>query len=344
VLLVTVTNLVLLSLASGDASTEAVEQPPAIEAEAPPETRADALALAASVFPGVLLHGAGHYVAGDREAAWDLLALEGIALGALALGGGGFALTAAAEPTAPLFIPIMYFGGLTFIGSWLMDIAGVSGLSGVLVEHHPSRTSQVELGWVSMDDTQSPVRNLVRIEAQLGGQEHICFGGWVEVDTGGEYQAGELALGYRLFRERRWELLVVQRTRHQRSRAGFSLTDANLGLELDLDLGSFWRTLDHVYLVSRLGYGGQWILFDDVDDATFSGLLTLSQGFRVHVTPHVELGTAVQRGNNDLIGGNNYALLTFRHHVKARWSSAYLRVGFVHGRGYALTTALGVEL
>jgi hypothetical protein len=238
----------------------------------------------------------------------------------------------------------MYFGGLAFVSSWVMDLVGVSGLSGMLIEGHPSRENRVELAYVALDDTQSPVRNLLRVDAQLGGEGRPFLGGWVEADTGGEYQAGELALGYRLFQEARWELLLVQRTRHQRSRQGFSLTDASLGLELELDLGQFWPTLDHVYVTSALGYGGQWLHFDDHADDSFSGLLTLSQGFRFHATRHVELGSAVRRGVSDLIGGVNYVLITFHHYVRARWQRAYVRLGFVHGRGYAVTTALGVEL
>src|SRR6476659_8021063 len=51
-----------------------------------PEPGRRALAVGAAIVPGLLVHGSGHFVAGDTRGGYRLLALEGIGLGTLALG------------------------------------------------------------------------------------------------------------------------------------------------------------------------------------------------------------------------------------------------------------------
>ena len=80
------------------------------------------VAVAASVVPGVLVHGTGSYLRGDEEAASRLLWLELIGLGASAVSLTGLAVTGAARSTVtPLAAGLV--GGVGLFGlSWLADI------------------------------------------------------------------------------------------------------------------------------------------------------------------------------------------------------------------------------
>jgi hypothetical protein len=56
-----------------------------------------ALATAAAVFPGILIHGIGHRVGGDRRTARRLLIIEGIALGGMVVSGAALGLSGASR-------------------------------------------------------------------------------------------------------------------------------------------------------------------------------------------------------------------------------------------------------
>lgn len=96
------------------------------EREPDAELHADPVASAVAIVPGVLLHGAGHYAAGKKQTAYDLLLAEGVGLGMVLVGGGTLALTGAARdlvgPAAAVTIAGVGLFGLSF----LADIYGVA--------------------------------------------------------------------------------------------------------------------------------------------------------------------------------------------------------------------------
>ncbi|MEZ4369915.1 MAG: hypothetical protein R3B07_03790 [Polyangiaceae bacterium] len=96
------------------------------EAHSDDELEADPLATGLAIFPGVLVHGTGHFVAGRSQTGRRLLLSEGIGLGLVLLGGGTLALTGAARdwvgPAAAVTI-----GGAGLFGlSFLADVWGVA--------------------------------------------------------------------------------------------------------------------------------------------------------------------------------------------------------------------------
>lgn len=79
-------------LATGGAVLPApISTPPLPLSLAPPSSATGfepgLLPAAAALLPGLVLHGAGHWLAGDRATAWRLLAAQGTGLGLLAVGG-----------------------------------------------------------------------------------------------------------------------------------------------------------------------------------------------------------------------------------------------------------------
>lgn len=97
---------------------------PATSTEPSPGHRA--LGVGASVLPGVLLHGSGHFVLGQGRTAGRLLALEGLGLGLVLVGGGTLIGSGASRylvgPAAA--VGIMGFGMVAT--SLLADVIGVA--------------------------------------------------------------------------------------------------------------------------------------------------------------------------------------------------------------------------
>jgi len=96
----------------------------ALVAESAPQ-HGRAAAAAAAVVPGVLVHGAGHYVEGDRRTAVRLLAIEGMGAGGLAVGFSGLFLTGAARGMVGVFAATVVAGGALFVLPALADLYGV---------------------------------------------------------------------------------------------------------------------------------------------------------------------------------------------------------------------------
>lgn len=83
------------------------------------------LPFAASVVPGFLVHGSGHYVANKKQTAWSLLKWEGLGLAGMAAGIAGLGLSGAARQTVGMFALVTMAGAGLFITSWLADVYGV---------------------------------------------------------------------------------------------------------------------------------------------------------------------------------------------------------------------------
>lgn len=110
--------LVIVMLVSADVRAQQTE----VVAEATVQPQPGALPFAAAVVPGVLVHGAGAYMAGDSTTASRLLAAEGVGAGALLLSVGGLALTGASRRFTGVLMPMAVTGGYLFVGSWLLDL------------------------------------------------------------------------------------------------------------------------------------------------------------------------------------------------------------------------------
>jgi hypothetical protein len=98
--------------------------------EPEPREGGGALALGAAVFPGILLHGSGHYVAGEHRAARRMLLVEGFALTAILTGVTPLAI--ANRRTSWPAIPLVVSGTGVLLVNWLGDLYGVAGGSDVL--------------------------------------------------------------------------------------------------------------------------------------------------------------------------------------------------------------------
>ena len=145
-----------------------------------------AAAAAAAVVPGVLLHGSGHFAAGDRPTAWRLLGAEVVGLGA---DGRGFrrhlAATGASRRTVEPFIWTAVAGGGLFSTSWLADLYGVwapPGGTGVSLRVDP--VLEARLGTRYVADPTLAGAGLAGAALDLrAGRWRVSPSAWVAADS-----------------------------------------------------------------------------------------------------------------------------------------------------------------
>jgi hypothetical protein len=158
--------------ARADTPTRETPAVPMVDVETPdddagaPATRREfgrsALATAAAVVPGALVHGTGHLVVGDSKTGLRLLALEGAGLGMLAAGFVPLVMSGASRrligPTAALTAA----GVGLFAISFLADVYGVvAPAGGVGAPLRVAPTLQMSLGYRYVYDPVFSFRNFM---------------------------------------------------------------------------------------------------------------------------------------------------------------------------------------
>ena len=239
----------------------AADQPP----RDPPSLRRGLPATGASVFPGLVLHGSGHFVAGDRRTGYRLLAMEGVGAG---LTLGGFAALAATGASRQLSPPIfaMPVAGLgLFLISWLADVHGVTAPEswrGSPLLSAP--TVEARLGTRYVYDPTIDYGTLLGPSFDLRwGRMRLSPAAWIA--TSGHNLRFNLELGWRVFGPRPWWPAtdgsfaeVVVGATHHRFREDFDLTVLEAGARGRYDLRRFAPSLDGTFADWGLGLG--WAL------------------------------------------------------------------------------------
>lgn len=137
----------------------------ALAAAAPARADTDGKAIAVAAGPGLFVHGAGHYVAGERRTARRLLYAELIGLAVASAGGLAIGASGGAEETVPALYLIVP-GGAVLITSWLADIYGAAtgGRDAAAREAAPVA---LEAGWGYVHDTTFARSHLATLRAEL---------------------------------------------------------------------------------------------------------------------------------------------------------------------------------
>ncbi|MBC7794025.1 MAG: hypothetical protein H7Z43_09975 [Clostridia bacterium] len=134
--------------ASEDASGSTVVTSESREALPTFGSSVELLPIAASLVPGVVLHGSGAFARGDRDTAKRLLITEGLGLGTLASSIVVLAVTGASRRFTSILVPTAVTGAFLFVGSWLADIYSVSVPAGWR-SNAPMHLPRLELSMVA---------------------------------------------------------------------------------------------------------------------------------------------------------------------------------------------------
>jgi hypothetical protein len=149
------------------------------------------LAGAAAIVPGVVVRGAGHFVAGDRATAKRLLLIEGAGLLLIAAGGIPIGLSGAAGETMP-GLALLLPGTALLFTSIAADVWGAAGGASVAGEPLMPDALALSAGYTAVVDPRVPFTHLATaaVDARHGralGAVEAWYGdgGWRAGLTGG---------------------------------------------------------------------------------------------------------------------------------------------------------------
>jgi hypothetical protein len=214
------------------------------------------LPAAAALFPGLLLHGAGHWAAGDRDTAWNLLLAEGIGLGMMLTGISALAYTGADKRFSAPSISLIAAGLGLFTASWLADLLGAAG-----VPHGapgPDPGVQVRLGYGRISDPLFRYENLALVSAAFRSGRMTITPFFTTALDDDNRQAG-LRLAWRLLKRRTGNNgyldIEAAGSHHDYGSRLFSTWTGEGSLVGRYDLGQFAGSLAGAFAGFSLGWG-----------------------------------------------------------------------------------------
>lgn len=245
--------LVVLSVGAGAARAE----------PAPARRKGRLLPVGAAIVPGLLIHGSGHWVAGDRQVARRLFAMGGIGLGMVAVGGAHLWFTGASRHHSGPPIALIVSGIGLFGVSWLADVVGVAG-----GEHEAEAAAhpavEVHAGYGTIDDPRFEYRSFAVAGASMWiGASRIAPSAWVALDDDNQrlrLEATRRLVGAGSARPTgdgsRVELTLAL-THHRYPGDGFAVTTGEVSAGGRLDLARIGGSLAGSFAELSLGLGGE---------------------------------------------------------------------------------------
>jgi hypothetical protein len=139
---------------------------------------------AAALVPGVLVHGSGTFVAGDRKTAGRLLTWQGVGMLGLTGAFTELALTGASRKTIWLSAPTLLLSFGLFTQTWLADIYGAfSGTNSTGSPQLSLPRLRVDLGYRYVFDPQFDYANFTYLAAETWlDQVRLTSENWFALD------------------------------------------------------------------------------------------------------------------------------------------------------------------
>lgn len=270
----------VLLLVAGSARAE-TPRPSRLARECTVDEVRRALAIGSSLVPGVLVHGAGHWVLCDPKTARKLLVLEGAGAGSLLVSLGGLAASGASRyVVAPLAVGAL--GGLgLFTTTWLADIYGVVAPDGGFGAREPTTPKlTLQSGLRAVYDPLFQTRWLLSQSFALDAG-HFWISPRLDAAPDGVHRRYALLVGRRVLgatldsqRPARWSVDVKLGVRDFReSEEGFGTSSAEVAFAGRMDLGELGRTLEGAFGFAEFGYSREWHRFDGAPGYDWESLL-----------------------------------------------------------------------
>jgi hypothetical protein len=261
---------------------------------------------------GTLVHGVGHFYAGDSRTGRILLIAEGVGLGMIVSGLLLENLSNSEGSWSPLYEPLVPIGGGLFATTWLLDVIGTFIGSGQVATETETETESAENGLgfglnyttysLSFIDLSHSSTFQVRgelppfyfyPEATLGlGYRYYEF----DVEGGLKFSLGR--------RELSFVSLEVEAGRQFFSELGYSLWALSASLGISVDLGDIFPHLDNLNFYGEVGAGTQIYHFDFNTEVSPSGtsFLIVETGFGARPIPPLLLEFGYIERPDRLIG------------------------------------------
>jgi hypothetical protein len=296
--------------------------PGAPEREAPPpETSDRALAGAAAVVPGVVVHGMGHYAAGETTTGNRLLLAEGVGLGLVLGAGYSIVATGASRYVVGPAAATVIFGVGLFGMSFLADVYGSVSPDAAAAGRRTRAPAwaETELGYRHISDPIFAYEDfLVESVSIRSGRLRLTPSGWFSLDADNARYRVEGA--YRFLgktptvadRPTMNDHLdaVVGMVHHRYATERFTRSSMGLAVDTRYDLGHVGRTLRGAFVEAGAGYSFARIDYDvqgievptDFDDVLLARF-GFGAVFRGKSNPGSEARVYYDHRHDDFAGG-----------------------------------------
>jgi hypothetical protein len=234
----------------------------------PAKKRGRALPLAAAVVPGILVHGSGHFVAGERRAARRLLVMEGVGVGMFLAGGVPLLLTGASRHHAAPSVGLVVTGIGVFGLSWLADLYGAAsgGLESPPLVPAPI---EIEAGYGYVYDPRFDYRQFAVVGGALRlGATRLAPSAWLAMDDDNQrvrLEAARRLLGAGSARSTgdgsNLEIVAAV-THHRHASDDFAVSTGEAGVAGRLDMARVGDSLAGSFADLSLGLGAELISYD----------------------------------------------------------------------------------
>lgn len=236
-----------------------------------------AAATAAAIVPGIVAHGAGHFVAKQPKTGARLLLAEGVALGTI----GGTLTAVALTGAARRFVGPLAAG--TVLGVGLFTVSLLADVYGVAMPDRARGRAALRAPWLT---TEAGV--FYRYDPQFAGrfllanalegvvrERHRLRLELLAIPAGDAMLRARGSYGARVWRDRGGSFVDLEGALvHQRApNDGFYRTTFEAALRARLDLVHVGPTLRGAYAEARLGTGVSLLRARDIDDDADSLLL-----------------------------------------------------------------------
>jgi hypothetical protein len=282
-------------------TTEQAEEEPS-KAESKPGL----LAATAAIIPGAIVHGFGHYIAGDKKTAYKLFKWQMVGLGMMVAGGAALGLSGGSRYGNEASIPLLVGGTGLFLNTMVADLYGSA--SGGTKRHYSERPrQQASLGYAYIHD---PIFSYSHFSVASADIRWRSFGMapslWVALDD--DNQRARIPLRYRWPLGRAGEYIEAETaaTYHNFGEAGFSSYVGEASANARLELSRVGETLQGSFVKAGLGYGAHQVRYRIADvKADTTGLLVGHFGFGLYLPGSGELEALYEQRRDDFTSGTS---------------------------------------
>ena len=263
-------GLVLLAGLAARAEETTVPAPEASDASSVTPNRR-ALSAVASVVPGVVVHGTGHYLLREPRTGNRLLLAEGIGLGMFLGGGATVFATGASRYVVGPAAAVAALGFGLFATSFFADVYGTlspdAGAAGRRAYAPPF--VETEVGYRHIYDPQFSYRHFVVESVSIRADRfRVTPSGWFS--TRGDTARYRLEGAFRLFgalpkaqpRDLSSLDFVLAGVHHRYETDGFVIWSGEVAALGRYDLANVGPTLRGAFVEGGIGLGHQWFVYD----------------------------------------------------------------------------------
>lgn len=212
------------------------------------------LATAAAFVPGLLLHGAGHYVAGEKDTAKELLAWEAVGFGLMAVSGAMLGFSGASRYGNEITIPALIGGSGIFLNTAFADIYGTAS-GGRSSRYKAPPSWSANFGYAYVDDPQFAYSHFSVLSAALRHRGvTVAPSLWYAADA--DNQRARLPVRYRILDSEIGDFLRAETalTYHRFGDDGFAHLIGEASLAVRIDMSRVGRSLKGSFVTAQVGY------------------------------------------------------------------------------------------